>query len=123
MGKLKVEHMYVLACDDEHNLLGIYQLDIGNEDYCNVNKRTLSTFLILIGAREFILIHNHPNGSPRLSEDDLECAKEMNVLGEILEINLYDFCSMTDFDWDNLGENKEKISPNSYSRLRGIKYL
>jgi hypothetical protein len=58
-------------------------------------------------AVRLVLIHNHPSGDPRPSEDDLLLTKKVREAGELMEIRLLDHIIIGDRCWFSLFENRE----------------
>lgn len=64
------EKVYIAAFDYECKVLGIYMVSSGGNNYCNYIQKNIFTFLLLVGAEQFIIFHNHPNGNLKPSFGD-----------------------------------------------------
>jgi len=42
------------------------------------------------GAHSILLLHNHPNGNPEPSDEDITITKAVEIPARILNINIYD---------------------------------
>lgn len=82
------EHLFALAKDDDHRILGVYLISIGDTKETDCNNRNLSLFLLLSGASQFILAHNHPNHCLEPSENDILFNLSMVALGNQIGIEL-----------------------------------
>ena len=80
------EHMYLLALDRRDKALGVLVLGIGTYKSCEYSKRTVAEFLILSGAKRFMMIHNHPDKTLKLSRKDHSVAKQLDFLADLFEI-------------------------------------
>ena len=53
-----------------------------------IGMRELGIFLLLTGAEKFIVAHNHPNGSSKISGFDFLVTNRMNELARMIDIDL-----------------------------------
>lgn len=88
LDSLIVEEFYVVAIKPKYDVLGILQVSGGDANSCFVNKRSIGIFLLLSGAEEFVAIHNHPNGTKRASEGDINASYILESFGNLLDIKL-----------------------------------
>ena len=88
MDKLNEEYGYVLALDDRLNFLGVFEVGHGTIRNLNINIKEIYTFLLLIGAEQYIFFHNHPDGSLDVSQGDNNFTSSMNAFCGILDINM-----------------------------------
>lgn len=86
VGEFESEHQYVIARDVNGYIKGIFLLGIGSPKSVEINRRNLILFLAFIGAFDFYIIHNHPNGSLMGSEDDVIMDAYFKACGEMIEI-------------------------------------
>lgn len=80
------EHMFMIALDRFDRALGVFLLGIGDFEECVISNRTVAEGLVLSGARQFMLIHNHPDGGLSLSEADKEMDNNMNHLADLFGV-------------------------------------
>lgn len=66
------EYVYVIALNSDNEFLGIINISHGSQTESNVYIKTIFTFLLLVGASKYFVIHNHPNGTPEISSFDFE---------------------------------------------------
>ena len=83
------EHAYVIAYDDAFHMVGIYNVSIGDFRGCDMHNRNVGMFLMLAGAKNFCIFHNHPNGELVASNDDRAKVIALQTVGQILGV---DFC-------------------------------
>ena len=69
-------------------ILGVFQLSHGNSMESKIGMRELGIFLLLTGAEKFIVAHNHPNGSSKISGFDFLVTNRMNELSRLIDIDL-----------------------------------
>lgn len=80
------EHSYILAFDSAMNLIGITLLSKGNDSECEIDTKIVFRFLILVGAIQFIVVHNHPNGIEELSQRDFDITFQLKESADLLNI-------------------------------------
>jgi DNA repair protein RadC len=88
MNKLNEEYVYVLAFDWGLNLKGVFELSHGSTKSSLMRTKELYIFLLLTGADQFIVAHNHPNGNLGISEEDNRITSDVNAFTAILGINM-----------------------------------
>ncbi len=81
------EHNFAVAYNHNGNILGIYQISIGDYKSCSIYHRELAIFLALIGATQFKIFHNHPNNELIVSDADIGSAAALKTMGDIMEIS------------------------------------
>ena len=88
MNKLSEEYAYVLSYGDGRKLLAIYQISHNYPSSTILRNRELFTFLLLSGAKEFFVVHNHPfGGSNEHSEGDIRVINKIKEASEIIGID------------------------------------
>lgn len=85
-------HEWLLAfyLDAGLNLLAVETIGQGSASYCEVDKRRILIRGLQLGAAGFVLVHNHPSGTPRPSQADFEITKRLCRSGEELGCHLLD---------------------------------
>ena len=90
IGGLKYEVFKVLAVDGRNMLLNDQTISKGILDASLVHPREVFQFALNESASALFLIHNHPSGILRPSEDDLKITERICRAGEIMGINVID---------------------------------
>lgn len=88
MSKLNEEYVYVLSFNYHLDLLGVFELSHGTTKTSWMNTKELYCFLLLTGADQFIVVHNHPNGDLNISEDDYQVSSNINAFSTLLNFNM-----------------------------------
>ena len=70
MNKLGTEHCYVIAFTYSLEPIGVIHLSSGTSKACEINNRELFMSLLLLGAEQFVVFHNHVNGNTAPSDND-----------------------------------------------------
>ena len=81
------EYVYILSLDTQMQPIGIFQVSHGTASTSYCNKREVALFLVLSGANNFILLHNHPSGVVKMSEDDMASINEIQKVATTLGVN------------------------------------
>ena len=89
-GGLTSEVMIAVALDGQNHFLGEVAIAQGGSHGIAVLPRDVFRPLIRIGAAAFILVHNHPSGSPAPSIEDVQMTRALVAVGEIVGIELVD---------------------------------
>ena len=82
------EYSYVIAFDLKMDILGILPLSHGNDDRCIMDAKVIYRFLLLIGANQFVLFHNHSSNVMEMSEADAILTDEIYQASCFLNIKM-----------------------------------
>lgn len=83
------EKVYLIAMG-KNNIKGVFEISQGIADASLIRPREIFQRLLLANATEFILVHNHPTGSLKPSNADLETTKRIKELGVMMGLLLLD---------------------------------
>ena len=86
----KEEHFYVLMLNTQNNIIGEQLISKGILDASIIHPREIFKPAIRNSASKIILVHNHPSGNPKPSQEDLEINKKLKEAGEGLGIKVLD---------------------------------
>ncbi|ELR70190.1 DNA repair protein RadC [Fulvivirga imtechensis AK7] len=90
-----VEEFKVMLLNRGHRVLGIYNLSCGGTTRTIVDPKLLFAAAIKSNASNIIVAHNHPSGSRRPSQPDINITKVLKEIGKLLEIPLLDHLIVT----------------------------
>jgi len=90
IGGLKYEVFKALAVDGQNKLINDQTISKGILDASLVHPREVFHFALNENASALFLIHNHPSGILRPSDDDLKITERICRAGEIMGINIID---------------------------------
>ena len=99
MEKLSAEHFYAMSFTNSLTLKAILQLNIGDKDSVDINKRDLAIGLLLTGAERFYIFHNHPGGAKQISKEDIKITNEIRELAKIIGIDFEKHIMITKDYW------------------------
>lgn len=84
------EEFYVLMLNNKNNVIKEHLIYKGTLDAAIIEPREVFKEALKNSAAKIILIHNHPSGDPKPSDEDVEVTRKINSLGKELNINLLD---------------------------------
>lgn len=87
MDKMDSEYVYALALSFDLTPRGIILVGIGNNQKHLENIRGLGIGLLLTGAEQFMVFHNHPGGNKNISKSDKILSKKYHELGDTIGID------------------------------------
>ncbi len=90
MGSLKKEHFKGIYLDSRKRVIKEETIFIGSLNESVIHPREIFQVALNENAAALILIHNHPSGNPKPSNQDIEITKELIRAGDILGIPVLD---------------------------------
>jgi len=88
--KARKEHLVALYLDAQNHMICRETVSIGSLNTTRTHPREILQPAISCSALGFILVHNHPSGSLRPSQDDIDFTRAVKRASEIIGIGLYD---------------------------------
>lgn len=90
MRYLKKEHFKLIELDTKNKVISIDDISVGTLDSSIVHPREVFLNAIKHSSASVILVHNHPSGDPKPSQEDIATTKRLVQAGEILGISVLD---------------------------------
>lgn len=90
IARARKEHLVALYLNSQNILLRREVVSIGSLNTTRTHPREVLHPAVTHLAAGFVLAHNHPSGSLRVSEDDREFTRRMREAAELLGFVLYD---------------------------------
>lgn len=105
--KLNHEESMLACFDNQSNLIALFKVSIGNHSSCSIYRNIIATNLLLCGARQFVIMHNHTNGNPLTpSAEDINNYNIIKQLSELLDIQFVDSIIINKDGWYMIGEEE-----------------
>ncbi|MCD4775526.1 MAG: DNA repair protein RadC [Candidatus Aegiribacteria sp.] len=104
MGTLRKEKLIALLLDSSNRLITECVLEFGTVDKAAVHPRNLLEKVIATGATAVILVHNHPGGAKRASQEDINLTRRLSELGKSLGFRILDHMIVADGETLSLRE-------------------
>lgn len=89
------EHFVALYLDGANQVASFSVISTGTANSSLVHPREVFQRAVLVGARAFIVAHNHPSGSLTPSREDLDITQRLSKAGELMGITLIDSLIVT----------------------------
>ena len=105
------EHMWVIGMNGSQRVLYVELCTLGIHDVSIIEPREAYRMAIIKNAASIMLMHNHPSGTMRPSDDDLKITERLRQSGEILGIKLLDHIIVGEKGQDRI----ETDGPSFYS--------
>jgi len=90
MTHLKKEEVHTLLLDTRHRVIRHVTISSGGLASAGIYPRELLREAIKANAAAFVLAHNHPNGDPKPSPDDIATTKALQKAADLIGIELVD---------------------------------
>lgn len=84
------EYTWLIALNTKCKPLGIFVISKGSATCALLGPREVFMRLLICGATNFALVHNHPSGDPHPSITDTESTKEIINAAKLFRINVLD---------------------------------
>lgn len=102
--KARKEHLVALYLDAQNHLICRETISIGSLNTTRTHPREILQPAISCSALGFILVHNHPSGSLKPSQDDVDFTRAVKRASEIMGIGLYDHLIVSEQGFVSLKE-------------------
>ncbi len=97
------EFLYLITCLKD-NPTGFFEISHGSVDYAQVRIADVLKRVLLSGAVNFIIVHNHPSGNPNPSIADLDFTRTLQNGASVLSINFLDHIILGNPDYFSFKE-------------------
>lgn len=85
------EYVYMLCFDTQLHMIGIFELSYGTTSGSLISTKSIFQRALLCGASFFCIVHNHPSGDTKPSQDDIKTCNRLLQLGTLMGLSLVDF--------------------------------
>ena len=96
MGELPHEEFWILYLNNSNKIIKSAQLSKGGITGTVVDVRLAFKEALQLGAVGIILAHNHPSGTLKPSQADIQLTKKLKIAGESLDIKVLDHLIVTE---------------------------
>ncbi|MFK7000745.1 JAB domain-containing protein [Flavobacterium oreochromis] len=93
------EEFKVLLLNRANDIIGIHNLSKGGNGGTIVDLKILFAVALKCNACSIIIAHNHPSGTLKASDKDIEVTKSIKKVGELMDICLLDHIIITKFGY------------------------
>ncbi len=103
----KQECFYILLLSTRNHILKEELITKGVLDSAIIHPREIFRPAIKNSAKKIILVHNHPSGDPKPSEEDLDITEQLINIGKEIDIKVLDHVIIGNGFWSWV-ENRDK---------------
>lgn len=90
LGSLHHEEFWILHLNNSNKIIKKYRLSKGGISSTLVDVRLLLKSAIISGATSIILVHNHPSGNIKPSQEDIYITSKIKIACEKLDLKVLD---------------------------------
>ena len=101
-----VESFYIFTLDTKNKVSGIFEVSRGTINASIVHPREVYKRAILQSANAIILLHNHPSGDTRPSNEDIAITNRLVECGKLIGIEVLDHIIIGDSYYSFKAEDK-----------------
>jgi len=106
MNNLAEEYLYLISFNVKMKVLGVFEVFHGSVSQCLINPREIFIRLLLTGAVNFVLCHNHPSGDATPSKEDILMTNKLLDCSRLMEIIFTDHIIIGDNEFCSFKEKK-----------------
>jgi len=106
LGYKKEEEFWMLSLDSRNVIIKENLISKGLTDKTPVYPRQVIETAMKNGAHSILLLHNHTNGNPQASEQDITITKAIDIPARLLNISIYDHIIIAGVNYFSFRENK-----------------
>ena len=92
IGEEDREVFLVMVLNTKNDIVAIHRCHVGSLSASIVHPREVFKSAIMNNGASIIAIHQHPSGNPTESSEDINVCRRLVESGQILGIELLDFC-------------------------------
>lgn len=96
IGELPHEEFWILYLNNSNKIIKSAQLSKGGITGTVVDVRLAFKEALQLGAVGIILAHNHPSGTLKPSQADIQLTKKLKIAGDSLDIKVLDHLIITE---------------------------
>ena len=90
LSKMAEEYIYLLCMTLDGDPICFFEISHGTYNMAIVNPREIMIRTLLCGATTIILVHNHPSGNTKPSEEDIQLTRRIKEACKLIGIDFTD---------------------------------
>lgn len=98
------EYAMLLCLLGAKKLLGVFELSHGTHNATFVDNKAIFTRALMVNASNIIVVHNHPNGDPTPSSQDMVTCQKTKEVADLMNIPLLDSIIVGDVEYTSFKE-------------------
>lgn len=89
------EYFFIIMLNKANGIIGFFKLSEGGISSTVVDKRLAFGTAMKCLATALVLVHNHPSGNQKPSEQDIRLTNDFKSAGELLDVKVLDHVIIT----------------------------
>ena len=89
------EQLWVIALDSLNQIRSVTMVSVGTYHECYVAVPAVLSPVLLSATDRFIMAHNHPNGRPHPTPDDIDLTQRVEAAARVMDISFDDHLIVT----------------------------
>lgn len=110
----KREIVKLIILNHKNIIQRIMSISHGGTNFASIAPKEVLSEAVKIGAPKIILVHNHPSGDPKPSQDDFRITDRIYECADIMGIELLDHVVIGDGTYESILMGKEKWKKWTY---------
>jgi DNA repair protein RadC len=106
LGYLKEEEFWIISLDSKYAIIKEDIISKGLSDKAPIYPRKIIETAMKNKAHAILLLHNHPNGNPQASEQDIVITKGIEIPSKVLNMSIFDHIIVARNQYFSFRENK-----------------
>lgn len=106
LGYLKEEEFWIISLDSKYAIIKEDLISKGLSDKAPIYPRKIIETAMKNKAHAILLLHNHPNGNPQASEQDIVITKGIEIPARVLNLSIFDHIIVAQNQYFSFRENK-----------------
>lgn len=103
------ENSYVIGLNAKMMPLGFFHISKGSINAATISIRSIMIRMLLCGATNMVIIHNHPSNITTPSKEDLRVTQRLVIGGRMLEIDLQDHIIIGRDNYHSIRESNPEL--------------
>ncbi len=99
------EEFWLLLLDRGNRLIGKVKISMGGMHGTVADPKLIFNHCLIRKASSIILVHNHPSGQMRPSEEDIRLTRKLTEGGRLLDIGVHDHLIITTSGYYSFADN------------------
>ena len=106
LGYLKEEEFWIISLDSKYTIIKEDLISKGLSDKAPIYPRKIIETAMKNNAHAILLLHNHPNGNPQASEQDIVITQGIEIPARVLNMTIFDHIIVAHNQYFSFRENK-----------------
>lgn len=101
------EYCYIVGLNIRNQPMGLFEISHGLVGSSLIGVREIFIRLLLIGAVNFVMIHNHPSGEVSPSPEDCRATQQLIDAGKLMGVTMVDSIIVCEYGYHSLREHED----------------